>query len=191
MKTSFNFIASTAIALLISMTAISSVHAFAIDFKLGANNPGSSSDATELAAIKTFANDTTLTRASKVESGITLTSNGANTGAFYIDVGTAMPAYFLLKFGGGNMTGFDHFYFRNDNELSKLVFSNSQVNSLFGSSCGTTGGTCDLTKLSHFATFTSANGGGAGNGVVPEPATIAMLGLGLLGIAMFRRKARK
>ena len=37
----------------------------------------------------------------------------------------------------------------------------------------------------------SANGGGGGNGEVPEPGTVALVGLGLLGFAFLRRKSAK
>ncbi len=42
-----------------------------------------------------------------------------------------------------------------------------------------------------FFVANSANGGGGGNGQVPEPATVALVGLGLLGFAASRRKPAK
>ena len=96
---------------------------------------------------------------------------------WFIDVAPFSPANFLLKFGDGNSDFPSNYFFKNNEELDKLVFSSSQVNFL-------------VDKFSHYTLYSVVGGGGTGNNV-PEPATAALLGLGLLGFAASRRKQKK
>ncbi|WP_349292189.1 PEP-CTERM sorting domain-containing protein [Noviherbaspirillum sp. L7-7A] len=67
----------------------------------------------------------------------------------------------MLKFGTGNLGGNDTYFFKN------------------------------LGRLSHYTLFEGFVGGGGASGEVPEPTTVALFGLGLLGFWASRRKARK
>ena len=116
--------------------------------------------------------------------------NPGTTNQYFIDVGTRTPGYFLLKFGAGSTGADDTYFFQNIGELTKLVFSTDQVKLL--TSNGSIG------RLSHYDIFGSTSntgvppagtpGGGSSN--VPEPATLALLGMGLLGLAASRGKRK-
>jgi PEP-CTERM motif len=116
------------------------------------------------------------------------------SGNFYIDVDPDEPSYFVLKFGVGN-TGVDtHYLFTNIAELTKLVWTNAQINGLM-TGCLTTGD-C---KISHYSTFSgsssssSSSSSSTSSGTVSEPGTsaIALLGLGMLGLALRARRRGK
>ena len=106
-----------------------------------------------------------------INSGEYLSDGSTNA----IDVGPAAPGVFLLKFGTGN-TGNDMFIFTNLADLGYLVWTNALL-----TSNGLPEG--HIQSISHY-TF------GGGSVDVPEPATLSLFGLGLLGLggAMRRRK---
>jgi hypothetical protein len=116
-------------------------------------------------------------------------ANPAPEGGWYIDVAPDEPGYFSLKFGtGGTSATADTFYFMNIADLTKLVWTNDQVQFLSGGDCGANGSTnaCNIGRLSHYVTY---NGdGGGGDDEIPEPATLALVGLGLLAAAGTRRR---
>jgi len=105
-------------------------------------------------------------------NSFTMVSDGTNN---YIDVSPATPGYYLLKFGTGN-TGNDMFFMENKDYLQYLAWSNAQLISW--------GLPADhVQSISHYA-ITS------GGTTVPTPGTAALLGLGLLGLALPRLRKR-
>lgn len=199
-KAAFALARKFAAVLLTSTIGLSSAHAtvmYALDTKLGSSNLPNSSDANELAAIEAASGNSSLVLLAKVDATTgTALPNPGTLDQFYINVGTKQPLYFLLKFGTGSTSSQqDTFFFQNVGELSKLVFSNSQVNFLTGGDCSDkkNDSNCNIGRLSHYDIFgtTSDTGGSPAGGTVPEPTTVALLGLGLLGVAASRRKSAK
>jgi methionine-rich copper-binding protein CopC len=170
---------------------LSSAHAYVIDTKLGSRDLANSGDATELAAIEQASGNYSLTQLGKLDgNAIDLTRNPSTTNQFFIDVGPVQPLYFLLKFGTGNTGADNTYFFQNVADFTKLVFSNNQISFLFGNDCGIASNSCNTGRLSHVSFYGSTDGGGSGSSV-PEPATIALIGLGVLGFAAARRKANR
>lgn len=160
-----------------SLIAMSSAHAYVLDNLLGSNDLKNSGDGTELQAMAALAG-VSLEKIAKVGAGAVIQADPEKTDQWFIDVAPLAPSNFLLKFGDGGTDFASTYFFENINELDKLVFSSSQVK--------------DLTdKFSHYTLYSVVGGGGNGNGDVPEPATVALFGLGLLGFAASRRKLKK
>lgn len=98
------------------------------------------------------------------------------TGTFALLFQNFQPEYFVVKTGNLQDTENEHFLFRNDPNLDWGVVNLQQqlgIQSIVG-----------IGKFSHVDEF---NGGTA---PVPEPATLMLIGSGLLGIAGFRKKVK-
>jgi len=107
----------------------------------------------------------------------------SGVGTFYYDVAPATPSFFLLKFGGGRNIAFTDYYFANIDDLSKLVFTNAQVDNLINfADCSD--GNC---RLSHYTIFNSPT---PSTQLIPEPALPLLLGAGLMGFYFTRRTRR-
>lgn len=107
----------------------------------------------------------------------------SGVGTFYYDVAPATPSFFLLKFGGGRNQAFTDYYFANIDDLSKLVFTNAQVDNLIDFA-GCDVGNC---RLSHYTIFNSPT---PSTQLIPEPALPLLLGVGLMGFHLARRIRR-
>ncbi|SHL96550.1 PEP-CTERM protein-sorting domain-containing protein/MYXO-CTERM domain-containing protein [Nitrosospira sp. Nsp11] len=154
---------------------------YILDIKIGEARLKDSGDATEHAKMEFFAGNTNLVQDLKDKS-FTAVENGTDSGQWYLDVGPTGPGYFLLKFGTGNDKDIANtYFFQNTGEMTKLVWSNEQVNFLSGG--GSIKG--NIGKLSHYTTYDAAFGQ---TGEIPEPATLALVGLGLFAIGAVRRR---
>lgn len=88
------------------------------------------------------------------------------------------PAYYLLKFGNGSLQADSHYLFKNEVSLDHIVIDSSD--SFFNDLNANEG------RLSHITTFN----GGVTTTSIPEPMTLAILMMALLGIRLMRKGAQ-
>ena len=95
------------------------------------------------------------------------------------------PAFFSLKFGGGQLSGDNHYVYKNELSYDYLVVDLANLND-----CAANDSSCQIVDLSSqtFTVISHYEKGGVIIVSAPEPSTIALLGLGLLGLATIRRK---
>lgn len=181
------------------LSAAQAAPIYTIDTFLAKDTLASSGDAAELDWIKLVTGDNTLTLDFKVDTPTPsavlndndpAVANDQPSNSWYIDVAPKTPGYFLVKFGDGGpgsvVTWKSHYAFTNVADLTKLVFSNAQVDGATGRpNCNQ----CNIQRLSHYVGFGGGNGGGGDDDVpVPEPGVLFLMGAGLLGLGMARRR---
>lgn len=148
-------------------------HAVTADTFVSASTPANSGLGTEEALLET-ACGCELTLVTQIDTNINVQVDGLVN---YVDVAPDEPGFFLLKFGVGNTGSPTHYIFENNvvGEETLLAWTDAQ---LLGAGLTEQ----HLTSLSH---YTYGDGGG---GSVPEPASLLLLGAGLAGLGIWRRK---
>ena len=137
-----------------------------VDSIIASTNLGNSGDATQIAWVESIL-------------GFNVNFDYKNDGAFswtQVDDNSNLfaqslltdPDYYLIKLGNGNFTGDTHVLYENFDDLSYAVIDLD----LLGQ-----GATIDITRISHISEFS-----------IPEPGTLALLGMGLLGLSLVGRR---
>lgn len=178
---------------------------YTADNMIGSGNLANSGDDTEMQFLRDLVGDQTLDLHKKIETDQPALVALDDDGQWYINVDPDEPGYFMLKFGVGN-TGHDtHYFFKNVGELTKLVWTNAQVNFLTGGDCLPDEedkgkgkdkepkpkdiSSCNIGRLSHYL-ITDPDTDVPPN-EVPEPGSLALAGLGLMGLWASRRAPKK
>jgi len=160
-----------------------------VDTYLAGAALGNSGDATELAWVQNelltlgYNNNVVMTAKTPTNDGAGWVQTNGNLNAYAFDMQGDSSDYFLIKTGnlsappGYNppSTNLDTFLFKNDPNLVYAVVD--LVNSIPGINL------IEIEKFSHIDEFNPTS--------VPEPTTMLLLGLGLVGLAGVGRKFKK
>lgn len=164
------------LAATVLLASASSGYATTVDTLLTSLTLGNSGNAAEIAALEA-ASGLAAGSLALVDKDNSVAFTALGPTMFQIDLGTSTPGYFLLKFGVGNTGHHTHYFFQNLADLTKIVFTNTQVNGLMEINGNDVGG-----RLSHYTT--------AAIGAVPLPAGGFLL-VGALGALAGLRRRRK
>ncbi|MCK8485418.1 VPLPA-CTERM sorting domain-containing protein [Aliiroseovarius sp. S2029] len=166
-------VAVTSVLSIFSMVGAVNAATYTPDTLLGSAQLGNSGDGDELAALASIAgvDVNSLSIESKDNSGSFMRDDVGN---YFVDVAPRTPGYFILKFGVGGTNAVSHYFFQNIADLTKLVWTDAQTNSLLAN-C-----TSDC-RLSHVTQTGDVS-------PVPVPAGGVLLLTALGGFALMRRR---
>ena len=176
LATTLKGVAVTSVLSIFSMVGAASAATFTPDTLLGSAQLGNSGDDTELAALASIANVSvsSLSVQEKIQTG---DFSRDDVGNYFVDVNPNTPGYFILKFGVGGTAAVSHYFFQNIADLTKLVWTDLQTNSLLSG--------CEVEcRLSHVTTT------GDAPSPVPVPAGGVLLLTALGGMALTRRRKK-